>query len=240
MPNPAPIVVVQKKSGWGCVGTGCAMVLVLALLAAGALYFGGKQALQTLQSTTTTVLQSTTGTMLKSVTTTVPAVIPTADAGPTVYHTAQDKLDTFEQAFQRGQPATLHLNTDEINTLIARDPDWDKARGHVAVQLKDSTARLQASLDLSAMGAQVMAGRYLNVDSTLGISFDPATQRLAFDVQSIDMNGQTAPAGSAATMNSMMNLMVNQQLQNVPGAHDVLARVQKADIENSELVIETK
>jgi hypothetical protein len=224
MPNPAPIVVVQKKSGWGCVGTGCAMVLVIALLAAGALYFGGKQALQTLQSATTTV----------------PAVIPTADAGPTVYHTAQDKLDTFEQAFQRGQPATLHLNTDEINTLIARDPDWDKARGHVAVQLKDSTARLQASLDLSAMGAQVMAGRYLNVDSTLGISFDPATQRLAFDVQSIDMNGQTAPAGSAATMNSMMNLMVNQQLQNVPGAHDVLARVQKADIENSELVIETK
>jgi hypothetical protein len=225
MPKPTPpIVVVQKKSGWGCAGTGCVIVLIIAVLAAGALYLGGKKALQTVQSATTTV----------------PVVIPTADAGPEVYTAAENKMDTFEQAFQRGAPATLHLNTEEINTLIARDPDWEKARGRVAVQLKDNTARLQASIDLSMMGTQIVAGRFLNVDSTLGISFDPATQRLAFDVQSINMNGQTAPANSAATMNALVNTLVNQQLQNLPAAHDVLARVQKADIENSELVIEMK
>jgi hypothetical protein len=150
MPKPTPpIVVVQKKSGWGCAGTGCVIVLIIAVLAAGALYLGGKKALQTVQSATTTV----------------PVVIPTADAGPEVYTAAENKMDTFEQAFQRGAPATLHLNTEEINTLIARDPDWEKARGRVAVQLKDNTARLQASIDLSMMGTQIVAGRFLNVDS---------------------------------------------------------------------------
>ena len=198
------------------------MILALLVLALGV--FGGKKAYQVAQGLTSNQR----------------VTITAADGGPAVYQSAQGKLDTFEQAFEREQPATLHLSADEINTLINRDPDWAKARGHLAVQLQGQAASVQSSFLLGSMESRFMADRYVNFNATFGLSFDPATQHLLFDAQSLSMNGQLLPSSSNASLSLTINQLVNQQLQANQLARDFLARVKRADIENGELVIETK
>ncbi len=225
MPDPAPpIVVVPKKRGWGCLGCGCALVIIIALLILGLCVFGGRKAYQ----------------VALGLTSNEPVTVVAADGGPAVYQTAQAKLNAFAQSFEREQPATLRLDSAEINTLIARDPAWAGARGHVAVQLQYQSATVQSSLLLGAVEKQFMADRYLNTDAIFGLSFDPGTQRVLFDIQSVSINGQALPSSSAAGLNQTVNQLVNQQLQGNQLARDFLARAQKVGIENGQLVIETK
>ena len=224
MPNPAPIVVVPKKRGWGCFGCGCAILVVIALLAIALFIFGG-----------TRIYHAALG-----FTGTQPVTIATVDRGPAVYDGARKKLDDFEQAFYQQQPATLHLNSDEINTLIARDPAYAQVRGHLLITLQDQTATIQGSVPLSAMENALFTDRYLNADASLGLSFDPDSHSLLFDLQQLTLNDQPLPAGSNATLSQLINQMVNQKLQDNQLARDFLARTQKAGIENGELVIETK
>jgi hypothetical protein len=225
MPDPAPpIVVVPKKQGWGCLGCGCALAIIVVLLVLGLFFFGGRKAYEVAQGLTSSE----------------PVTVVATDGGPVVYQAAQAKLGAFEQSFEREQPAMLHLNGAEINTLIARDPGWTAARGHLAVQLQDRSATVQSSLLLGAVEKHFMADRYANTNATFGLSFDPGTQRVIFDVQSLSMNGQTLPPSSVAGLNQTLNELVNQQLQGNQLARDFLARAQKVGIENGELVIETK
>jgi hypothetical protein len=219
-----PVVVVPKKKRWGCVGCGCALAIVIVLLVIGLCVFGGRKAYQ----------------MAQGYTSAEPVTVAAVDAGPDVYNTAESKLNTFEQSFEREQLSTLHLNSAEINTLIARDPNWAQARGHVAVQLQGETATVQSSALLGDYEKNFMADRYANTNATFGLSFDPATQQLLLDVQSLTMNGQALPSTSSAGINQMVNPLLNQQLQGNQLARDFLARVKKMGIENGELVIETK
>jgi len=219
-----PIVVVPKKRGWGCFGCGCAILVLIVLLLLGLALLGGRKAYQ--------VARGFTGSQ--------PAPIVTADAGPAVYDGAERKLNDFEQAVAREQPATLHFSSDEINTLIARDPAFAQARGHLAVTLQGQTASLQTNIPLGQFEKAFLTDRYLNADATFGLSFDPGTGRLLFDVQSLTLNGQPLPSGSNAGLDQTINQVVNQQMQANQLARDFLARVNKADIENGELVIETK
>jgi hypothetical protein len=108
-PAPTP----PKKRGLGCCGCGCSFLLLLValfvLLTAGICYVGYK-----------TVMALTSDT---------PATIPAFDGGDDAYAKARGKLADFDHDVTNHQAATIMLSGDEINTLIAHDPDF--ARNHV-------------------------------------------------------------------------------------------------------------
>jgi hypothetical protein len=223
MPAATPIVI-QKKRGKGCWGCGCAVLIALAVLIVVLLIFSYRSV----------------HAFAHAYTTAAPAPIPTTDAGDAVYQDAQGKLATFTQAFQREQPATLRLNSDEINTFISRNPDYAAMHGKIHVTLQDDTAQIDSSLLLGAVEKVLMPDRYLNTVATLGIGFDPEKQALALDIHQLQLNGQSMPPSANEALNQEINTLVNQQLQANQLAKDFLARVQKIDIENGELVIETR
>jgi hypothetical protein len=220
MALPPPPVSVPKKRGLGCLGCGCALLLFIAALIA-AVIFGGYH-------------------MANSLTDASPASIPQADGGTAVYTTAQHKITDFQQAITQDKPATLHLNSDEINTFIAHDPSMTAARGHLFVKLQDSEATIQCSLPLSMFEKSFMADRYMNCDATLGLAFNPQDKSITVDLHSLGLKGQEIPTSANANLNQTINATIAEQIQASQPAHDFLARTQKITIEKGELVIETK
>lgn len=221
---PVAPVVIQKKRGKGCWGCGCAVLAAIVILLAALAFFFYKKFNAVAQIYTSAT----------------PAEIPTTDAGDAVYQAAQGKLNTFAQAWQQGRPATLRLNTDEINTLIARDPNYAALHGNIDVSLTGDTAEIESSLQLGAVEKAYMPDRYFNSDATVGLEFNPATHAIALDLRRLRLNGQSLPPSANDSLNQSLNTFLNQQLQMNQQAKDFLAHAQKIDIENGDLVIESK
>jgi hypothetical protein len=228
-----PIQIKKKKRGLGCFGCGCAILVVIVVLVVVLVIVSTRVAY----------------TMGKSYTSTTPATIATTDGGDDVYSEAQQKVNSFGNAFERMQPAALHLSSDEINTLIARDPAFAQLRGHLHVALHDDEAVVDSSnlvgdLARTAFGSSgdqvALADRYFNAESTGTFAFDPATHAVSLNLTALQANNQTVPASTCAALGIFFNFFLGQALQQNQIARDFLARVQKADIENNELVIEIK
>ncbi len=221
---PVPPVVIQKRRGKGCVGCGCAVVVVIVVLLAILAFFSYRKidaAAQTYTSTTA-------------------ADIPTTDGGDAVYQAAQGKLSAFVQALQQNQPATLHLSADEINTLIARDPQYAALHGKIHVSLDGDTADLQSSLQLGMVEKAYLADRYFNSDITFGLGFIPATHVIVLDVRRLQLSGQALPPSTSQSLSQTLSTLLNQQMQLNPQAKSFLEHAQKIAIENGELVIESR
>lgn len=219
-----PVVVVEKKRGWGCWGCGCGVLLAIAVLVIALGVFMGRSFYS----------------MAKTVTSEQGTTIQTTDGGDAVYTSAQQKVTAFQQAVEQHQPGSLHLTSDEINTLIARDPNYAKLHGRMHISLAADAAEIESSLQLGLVEKAFMPERYFNSDATLGVGFIPATHALVVDLRRLQLNGQTMPANANASLNQSLSTFLNQQLQLNPQAKTFLDRAQKVAIENGQLVIETR
>lgn len=134
----------RKSSGCGCLGGGCILALVICGLIVAALVWG---AVSTYQG-------------LKDMTATSEKPVAVYEATPEKYAAVNAKLKAFQEAYDVGIDATLTLSADEINTLIARDPDWSALRNHVFVTISGQRVAAQVSVPLSSIKA--FEDRYFN------------------------------------------------------------------------------
>jgi len=219
-----PVQAQAPKKRIGCVGCGCAVLAAIVILLIILMGWGCYSLY-----TTTVSFTSTAG---------VP--VPQFDGGDQVLTTVHQKLAAFQQASQASQPASLHLTADEINTLIARDPSYAKAKGHLFVTLKDNEATIQTSVPLSSMESVALTDRYLNGTLTFGLSFNSTDKSLNVDLRGLHLNDRDLSGSLNAGSSQSLNPLLNQKLQANPVIHEFLNHVQNLTIENSELVIETK
>src|SRR5476651_689804 len=125
-PLPTPP---KKKSGLGCLGCGCvvlALLVVLAIVMAGSVAYGAYKLALDLSSPT-------------------PPAITAFDGGDDLYQKARQKLGDFDHDVQNHQAATIRLSADELNTLVARDPNLMKNHIKVFVTMTDAEGRMQAA-----------------------------------------------------------------------------------------------
>src|SRR5260370_1297152 len=130
VPPPAPV---KKKSGMSCLGCGCLVLGLLALLFVAAV--GGM------------------GYMLYSnivaLTSPSPASIQSYDGGDEAYGTVKQKMTAFTHDLNQHLPASIHLNGNEINTLIAHEPVFTRNNIHLFVTIENDQARLQTCIPSS-------------------------------------------------------------------------------------------
>ena len=74
----------------------------------------------------------------------------------------QARWRAFERAAKNHQKARIELTADNINTLIASDPEL---RGKAAVSIQNNVGRVQVSVPLGDIF--MMNGRYLNGEATV-------------------------------------------------------------------------
>jgi hypothetical protein len=229
-PPPAP----PKKRGLGCLGCGCLVLVLLVILFVGLV--GGTGYLGY--------------TKILALTTTTPAAIPSFDGGDDLYQNVLRKLADFDQDVKNHQAATIQLSADEINTLIARNPDALKSNIHAFVTLTDNEARLQASFPTDALSRGIITGRYFSADSSFEVHFDLTTKSVNLTFHALQMGDKVLMGSNAENDRTTQTLRLqffaifnqafNQQIRQNPDGAALLDQARSIEIQNGELVIETQ
>jgi hypothetical protein len=224
----------EKKSGCGCFGCGCAVLVVIALLLVGAVVGAGYMAYQGISAASSAT----------------PGDIPAFNATDEGFQAVQQKIATFQQALNSHQPATLTLTGDDLNNLLAHDPDITRKNIHVYASLDGNTGRIQTSIPSEAMLQNALKGRYFNIDSSFALTFDPTTKSVVVSPQTMQVGdkvllGPNADNSSFATgfvkgFVPSFNQSFNQGLRKNPNAAALLDQAQTITIQNSSLVITTQ
>jgi hypothetical protein len=219
-PPPAP----PKKRGLGCFGCGCLILALLVILflslVGGSCYFGYQKVV--------------------GITSTTPSAIPSFDGGDDVYNAAQQKVSAFGHDVVNHQATTIELSADEINTLIARNPDLIQPPPHLFVTLVDDRAQVQGSIPTDALTQGFLKGRYVNFDAAFGLSFNSDTKGLDLTLHHLQIDNQTMPQNLLPTLQAEFTPLLNMELQQYPPAKNLLQQAKAITIQNGQLVIETQ
>lgn len=208
----------------GCCGCGCAILLVLVFLFLGLVGGSGYLLYK----------------YVLSVTSTAPADIPAFNGTDDLYAGAQKKVDAFNQDVNNAKPSTLTLSSDELNSLIAHDPDLMRAHACLLVTLDGDEAHLQATMPTDAVPYGLLKGRYLNVDTTFALTFNSDTKMVGLDLHKAMLGDTPVPATSLPTVQAEIMPALNSQLQKIPATRNVLAVAKTVTIKDGQFVIETK
>jgi len=220
-PPPAP-------SGMGCFAKGC-LTLIIAGLVLVAVFVGG----------TFFVLNRA----LNVFTSTQPVQIQLRQATPAERQVAKAKLDTLRSAARNQQEATIEFNADEINALIANEPEFHGARGHVRVAIANSIASLDVSAPLDSMHWQRLKGRWFNGNIQLGFSY--VDENFNFDLRSAEANGHQFPrAILTSDFMQSFNRSFNESFHRESGKHvdanNLWRHVKMASLQGDKLVVTTR
>jgi hypothetical protein len=227
---PAP----PKKRGLGCLGCGCLVLALLAILfvglVGGIIYLAYAEVI--------------------SVTSTTPPAIPSFNGSDDLYQTTMQKLAGFDHDVKNHQTATIQLNADEINVLLAHSPDVIKNHIHAFVTLANNEGRVQVSFPTDGVTYGIIPGRYFSADTSFEVYFDPSTESVNLTFHTLQL-GDKVLMGSSAGNNqatqslrlqsiALFNQSFNNGIRKNPDGAALLDQAKSIEIENGELVIETQ
>jgi len=176
----------EPKTG-GCLkkfGIGCLVVLVIAVVGGFLAYKGARKFI---------------GNMVEQYTDTAPATLPVVSAAPGEAEAVAKRVKNFSEAFKKGESTgPLVLSAQDINVLIANDPDYASLAGKVHVTIENSQIRGQFSVPLDKLGKElggelgkIVKGRYLN--GTGVFQAEMTAGRLTVFVDSVEVRGKQLP-----------------------------------------------
>jgi hypothetical protein len=210
-----PPPVRPKKKGMGCLGCGCLILALLVLLVlglvAGASYLGYRNVL--------------------NLTSTTPSALPAVASTDDLYNSAKQKIADFDHDVKNHQAATVQLSPDEINALIARDPTVQKYNIRSYVSFTSDQGRVQMSLPTELLSSGIVRGRYVNLDTSFGINFDPPTRSIILNFHNTSFTNAFTPA---------FNQSFNKGVRQNPDGAALLNQAKSIEIKDGELVIETQ
>ncbi len=131
--------------------------------------------------------------MLTQFTDSSPMTLPTTRLSQAEIGQAQDRVNNFRDAVRAGRPAEpLALTGDELNALIATNPDLRPLKGKVYLTIENGVVKGQVSLPLDQLGLRVFRGRYLNGTGKFMILLQNGV--LEVTPESIVVKGKPLPA----------------------------------------------
>lgn len=169
-----------------------------------------------------------------------PLAVQSFDGGDDLYNRAKQKVADFDHDLKNHQAATIELSADEINTLIARDPNFTKNNIRLFVTMTNDEGRMQASIPTGIMTGGLLKERYLNGDTSFGLNFDSAGKNVDFKLHHLQIGDRKVPGDMLPTAQNVINQEVNQSLQSIPEFKDFLQQVKSIQIKEGELTIETE
>lgn len=178
----------------GCMFYGCITAVVLALVLGVGGFFAVRHWMGKLVEV---VLEKTE---------TAPMELPKSDMPPAEFAQLEGRVREFMAAANaRRQTEPLVLDSDDLNALIDRDPDWAPMRDRVHLTLVGDRIEAEISLPLGEFlegipGTSELKGRYLNGTATLSVSLvDSVLDVMVHDAQ---VKGEDLPPEVMAGLSS--------------------------------------
>lgn len=146
----------------------------------------------------------------------------------------QSRLGTFQQAVQQGggQAVDLVLSADDLNALIARNPDL---KGKVFVRIEDDQIKGQVSVPLPDLGPLKLRGRYLNGAAAFKIAL--ANGRLEARLEQVSVRDKPLPP---LILNELKKQDLAREMQTDPEVVRVISRLDSLEIREGKVVIRSK
>jgi hypothetical protein len=173
-----------RRKGLGCFARGCLILLVFAIVLGIACFAGMFWGFQRHSAIIHGIYWlAKTHSIAEA-----PVPLPEFSASDNQIQTVRERWEDLEQKTRAGQPAGIELTADDINTLIAINPD---ARGKVFVSIEGNQLRLQTSAPVGEFVGR--PGYYFNGDIT--IDFKGAESLENPQLNRIVVNGKQVPSG---------------------------------------------
>jgi hypothetical protein len=220
-PPPAP-------RGMGCFAKGCLTLIIvgvaLLVVLVGATIFLANRAVQVFTSTQ-------------------PVQIQVRPATPAELQVAKAKLDTLRTAARNRQEATIEFNANEINALIANEPEFGGARGRVRVAIANSIASLDVSAPLDSMRWKRLKGHWFNGNIQFGFSY--VDENFNFDLRSAEASGHQFPRAILTSefmqsFNRSFNESFHRESGKRPDANNLWRHIKMASLQGDKLIVTTR
>jgi hypothetical protein len=162
-----------------------------------------------------------------------PAVLPIVQMpAPELQKLRQRVADFKEAVNERSTAAPLELSGEEINGLIASEPEYEAYRGKIYATIEGDrlTAKMSAPLDQFRLKA--LKGRYFNGQGTFRVSLQDGT--LVVIPTALEAKGKPLPA---RFMSQLKNKNLASDVNQNPPASMALEKLKTIEIKNGKLVI---
>jgi hypothetical protein len=225
MPNPEPPL--PKKRG--CLFYGCITCLVLLVVLVIGIFIVVRVAIKWGNN------------KVAEYTDTTAAAMPVTDMSADEIKTLKDRVAAFNSAVDaHSNTPPLILNSREINSLLANDPDLKEYKDKFYVMLDGDVIKGQVSLPLEDLkkiplfSLLDLKARYLNGSGTFKAFFENGS--LSVFVEDLTVRGKTLPADAAKSLQTQ-NLA--QVLNNNPNAQP-FKKYESVQVKDSTLIIKAK
>ena len=124
-------------------------------------------------------------------TATQPSMVQVRQPMPEEVQAAQAKWEAVRSAVRNNRETTVEFTADDLNALIANDPDFRRAHGRVRVAIADSIVSLDLSAPLDSVKWTRLRGRWFNGNIRFGMSY--VDDDFFFELKSAEANGRQIP-----------------------------------------------
>jgi hypothetical protein len=162
-----------------------------------------------------------------------PMPLPAVQMSPEQIDQVQRRIEAFKDAVRSGRPTSpLELSSDEINALIATDPNLKSVKDKLYVTMEDGHLKGQISVPLAQLGLGILKHRYLNGTAAFSVVIQDGN--LVVTAQTVQVKGKLLPWVYMDKLRSQ-NLAAN--VNNDPHASVALNRLQSIQVKNGKLIL---
>jgi hypothetical protein len=171
--------------------------------------------------------------ILNSFTDTKPTALPTVDMSDADMQQVRQRVDAFRNDVRSAHPTQpLSLNANELNALIATDPNLKALKGKVYVAIDDSQVKGQVSVPTSDVGLGIFKHRYINGSGSFNIVLTNGS--LFLSLQSLAIKGRPIPE---KYMQQVRAQNLAQGINDDPKSSAGLNKLKSIEVKDGKLII---
>jgi hypothetical protein len=167
---------------------------------------------------------------------TAPLTFPAVTLSQSELDALQQRVDKFRDAARKEEATEpLSLSSDEINALIARDPDAKELKGKLYVTLEGDEIKGQISVPTERVGLPMFRGRYLNATGTFNVELRNGL--LFLTAKTLTVKGRAVPEAYMEKIR-MQNLAAD--FNNDPRAKAALSKLKEIQVKDGKMIFVPK
>jgi hypothetical protein len=180
--------------------------------------------------------------LINNYTSAAPISIPVATPTEAEFSAANDKMTALREAMRNGRSIAVEFSATDLNSLLARAPEFDDMRGKFHVAMADSIMTLDMSLPLSFIEIRLLQERYLNGTARFGLAFNQDS--FNFSLRSLTVNEREVPMNFVRrfddTLSDSVNEGVTKSRRENRDSDEFWENVKSMAVDGDKLLITTK
>ena len=164
-----------------------------------------------------------------------PVQIEKADASPAKVKAIQTRIDAFRNGLASCQPQELTLTADELNTLLAGQPDLKELADKIYVNIEGDQMKANISWPLPDIGPLKLKGRYLNGTANLKVSVSHGNVDLRID--DFQSKGKPIPT---QFLQELRKHNLGDDLQRDQQTASAIRQIDSAEVKDGKVIIRSK